>query len=35
MHLMLYRAYRDPQLQMVKITHICLIWDQIFANIAV
>ena len=24
--------YRDPQLQ-VKITHICLIWDQIFANL--
>ena len=27
--------YRDPQLQWVKITHICLIWDQTFANLDV
>ena len=27
--------YREPQLQIVKITHICLTWDQTLANFAV
>ena len=24
--------YRDPQPQWLKITHICLVWDQTFTN---
>ena len=33
--LVVVARYRDPQLQVAEITHICLILAQIFANIDV
>ena len=32
---MMCLANRDPQLQVVEITDICLIWHQAFANFEV